>query len=159
MSGDLVKMEELAKAATPGPWKLNGFRLEQVCDSAGFIVATATSTPSMDERSLQQRAEDQAAFIAAANPATVLSMVATIRALQEQLKTAREDAGNRKFNLGDRVEKISGSSWRGYIVGFYATTLTPEGYAVESENEPGSVQIYPVTAIRALKANGEKAGT
>lgn len=60
-----------------------------------------------------------------------------------------------KFRLGDRVEKISGSSWRGRVVGTYRTSLTPEGYAVESENEPGSVQIYPAAALRARAVKGE----
>jgi len=50
---------------------------------------------------------------------------------------------NWTFRLGDRVTKTKGSSWTGRVVGFYSTTLTPEGYAVESENERGSVQIYP----------------
>lgn len=59
------------------------------------------------------------------------------------------------FAIGDRVEKIKGSSWCGIIVGTYSTSLTPEGYAVESEREPGSVQIYPVGAIRLL-SQGEK---
>lgn len=52
-----------------------------------------------------------------------------------------------KFKLGDRVTKTKGSSWTGLIVGFYSTKLTPIGYAVESENEPGSVQIYPENAL------------
>jgi dihydrofolate reductase (trimethoprim resistance protein) len=56
-----------------------------------------------------------------------------------------------QFRIGDRVTKIKGSQWTGRVVGFYSTTLTPEGYAVESETEIGSVQIYPATAIRALK--------
>ena len=55
-----------------------------------------------------------------------------------------------KFKRGDRVTKISGSSWTGHVRGDYSTSLTPEGYAVESENEPGSVQIYPAAALRAL---------
>ena len=59
----------------------------------------------------------------------------------------------RKFSLGDRVSKTKGSSWTGLVVGFYSTSLTPIGYAVESENEPGSVQIYPESALAAL---GEK---
>lgn len=54
---------------------------------------------------------------------------------------------NWTFRLGDRVTKTKGSSWTGLVVGFYSTTLTPEGYAVESENERGSVQIYPVGAL------------
>jgi hypothetical protein len=52
-----------------------------------------------------------------------------------------------KFALGDRVRKRSGSSWQGRVVGFYTTALTLNGYAVESEREPGSVQIYPEAAL------------
>lgn len=55
-----------------------------------------------------------------------------------------------KWPLGMRVTKIKGSSWTGKIVGHYSTNLTPVGVAVESENEPGSVQIYPVTALRSI---------
>jgi hypothetical protein len=55
-----------------------------------------------------------------------------------------------KFSLGDRVRKTKGSSWQGRVVGFYSTELTPSGYAVESERDPGSVQIYPESALAAL---------
>jgi R67 dihydrofolate reductase len=55
-----------------------------------------------------------------------------------------------RFQLGDRVTKTKGSSWTGRVVGFYSTDLTPEGYAVESETERGSVQIYPAAALAAL---------
>lgn len=53
-----------------------------------------------------------------------------------------------KFTLGQRVTKISGSSWTGLIVGTYSSSLTPEGYVVESENEPGSCQLYPASALQ-----------
>lgn len=56
-----------------------------------------------------------------------------------------------KFKLGDRVRKTKGSSWQGRVVGFYSTTLTPIGYAVESEREPGSVQIYPEAALEEVR--------
>lgn len=52
-----------------------------------------------------------------------------------------------KFKQGDLVRKTKGSQWHGYIVGTYSTTLTPEGYAVESLTEKGSVQIYPAAAL------------
>jgi hypothetical protein len=55
-----------------------------------------------------------------------------------------------KFALGDRVTKTKGSKWTGRVVGFYSTKLTPIGYAVESETETGSVQIYPEAALAAL---------
>ena len=53
------------------------------------------------------------------------------------------------FAIGDRVTKIKGSAWTGRVVGTYSTALTPEGYAIESENELGSVQIYPAAALTA----------
>lgn len=56
----------------------------------------------------------------------------------------------RKFPLGTRVRKIKGSSWQGKVVGFYSTSLTPIGYCVESEREPGSVQIYPESALEVV---------
>lgn len=55
------------------------------------------------------------------------------------------------FELGEEVRKKSGSSWHGYVVGVYHSSLTPEGYAVESMYEPGSVQIYPVTALEPFR--------
>jgi dihydrofolate reductase (trimethoprim resistance protein) len=54
------------------------------------------------------------------------------------------------FGLGDRVRKKSGAAWQGQVVGWYCTKLTSEGYAVESESHPGSVQIYPVAALERV---------
>ena len=55
-----------------------------------------------------------------------------------------------KFKRGDHVRKISGAAWGGLVVGEYSTTLTPEGYAVESSAHPGSVQIYPAAALERV---------
>lgn len=55
-----------------------------------------------------------------------------------------------KWPSGTRVRKIRGSSWQGRVVGFYSTELTPIGYCVESEREPGSVQIYPEAALELV---------
>ena len=54
------------------------------------------------------------------------------------------------WRIGTRVRKIKGSRWQGRVVGYYSTELTPVGYAVESETETGSVQIYPAAALEAL---------
>ncbi|ANK77284.1 DfrB family trimethoprim-resistant dihydrofolate reductase [Ensifer adhaerens] len=53
------------------------------------------------------------------------------------------------FQMGDYAAKKGRASWRGKIVGWYRTDLTSLGYAIESHFEPGSVQIYPETAIEA----------
>jgi R67 dihydrofolate reductase len=55
-----------------------------------------------------------------------------------------------RFAVGDRVRKMKGSSWQGRVVGFYSTELTSIGYAVESERERGSVQIYPEAALERV---------
>lgn len=55
------------------------------------------------------------------------------------------------WGLGTRVRKKSGSSWQGRVVGYYSTSLTPQGVCVESEREPGSVQIYPVRALEKVE--------
>ena len=55
------------------------------------------------------------------------------------------------FFRGDLVRKRTGSTWQGRVVGEYSTTLTPEGYAVESDAHPGSVQIYPAAALELLE--------
>lgn len=67
---------------------------------------------------------------------------------------AVKGGGKFRFPLKSRVTKTKGSSWTGPIVGFYSTNLTPIGYAVESENEPGSVQIYPEAALEAAGGRG-----
>lgn len=56
------------------------------------------------------------------------------------------------FPIGARVRKVSGSSWQGIVVGHYSTALTPDGVCVESEREPGSVQIYPARALEAVES-------
>jgi len=58
-----------------------------------------------------------------------------------------------KFAVGARVRKIKGSAWQGRVCGTYSSSLTPEGYAVESEREPGSVQIYPASALDFVEAD------
>jgi len=59
-------------------------------------------------------------------------------------------AAQAKFTLGNKVRKTKGSQWTGTVVGTYSTTLTPEGYAVESSTELGSVQIYPAAALELI---------
>ena len=54
---------------------------------------------------------------------------------------------HRTFGIGDSVRKVRGSQWHGRVVGWYSTELTPAGYAVESDTERGSVQIYPASAL------------
>ena len=55
--------------------------------------------------------------------------------------------------IGTRLRNKSGSSWQGKVVGYYSTELTEVGYCIESEREPGSVQIYPASALEPVETN------
>lgn len=56
-----------------------------------------------------------------------------------------------RYRLHTRLKKKTDSEWEGHVVGFYSTTLTAEGYAIESKEHKGSVQIYPVSALEVVK--------
>ena len=87
-------------------------------------------------------------------PDRLNALASSLAALQSP--TDRE--GDRLFAdhqwpLGTRVTKVKGSAWTGKVVGFYSTDLNRVGYAVESETETGSVQIYPVVALKRIDAH------
>lgn len=68
-------------------------------------------------------------------------------------------AQERIYQLGDKVRKKSGSSWRGTVVGFYENEPhTSEGYAVASDFEPGNVQVYPARALEPWDGTPAPAG-
>lgn len=81
-----------------------------------------------------------------------------VKRLLERLAAPQAPATGGKFKLGDRVTKTKGSKWTGRVIGFYSTTLTAIGYAVESETETGSVQIYPEAALAALSTGDAEGG-
>jgi dihydrofolate reductase (trimethoprim resistance protein) len=61
-----------------------------------------------------------------------------------------------KWSIGDSVTKTKGSSWSGKVVGYYSTSLTSKGYAVESPTESGSVQIYPEAALCSVETTQQR---
>ena len=76
------------------------------------------------------------------------AMCSSMAALLQELVDAPEpEPENAKWRLGDLVQKVRGSKWRGKVVGFYSTEATPIGYSVESAFEPGSVQVWPEAAL------------
>ncbi len=74
--------------------------------------------------------------------------------LQELIDASYNAPPSAKWRLGDMVQKVRGSKWRGKVVGFYSTEATPIGYSVESAYEPGSVQVWPEAAL--IDWDGEK---
>lgn len=67
----LSALEAAAKAATPGPWVLNGLSV----DADGFDICGCTDWRSP----INRNGTANAAYIAAANPAAVLDLIAELR--------------------------------------------------------------------------------
>lgn len=74
---DKAALRALAEAATPGPWAVHTRAATAVQGSTGFAVATtggySTTTRNADD--VGRELEGNAAFIAAANPATILALL------------------------------------------------------------------------------------
>lgn len=81
--------------------------------------------------------------------AWIVSMATELLALRaERAKLAAKPLS---WPVGTFVTKTKGAQWRGHVVGHYSTALTPIGYCVESIWEPGSVQIYPQSALTSAQ--------
>jgi hypothetical protein len=81
-AGDVGELERLARAATPGPWHVQGVGIGGIEDTAGNVIAQAQQfKPVRNRDDLNDRIQN-AAFIAAANPATVLALIAHLRAVE-----------------------------------------------------------------------------
>jgi hypothetical protein len=83
MTLNLDELESIAKAATPGPWKsahVKGHAFDQVFAevNGGDFLCDVYGKTSVD-----------AAYIAAANPETMLALVAHIRKLEEMNERQR----------------------------------------------------------------------
>lgn len=108
---DLAAIKKLAEAATPGPWEKWHGNPEVYCQVKanergrikGYSIATceADDLPELEEQYLEEdsyemQAEANADFIAAANPETILRLVARCEAAEAE----------RKF-LADRLKTIA----------------------------------------------------
>lgn len=84
---DLNKLEELAKAATPGPWEKSSLG----CGIVGLKAANKQWAFASDDSDANLR---NAGFSAAANPAAVMELIALIRRQDAELADARGQVEN-----------------------------------------------------------------
>ncbi len=88
----LDELEALAKAATPGPWR-NSEERPLLCVTVGIPA----DSPRWNGR-------NDAAFIAAANPATVLDLIELIRAMGPYVNAMIATASYVKPAISDRLD-------------------------------------------------------
>lgn len=90
---ELASLEALAKAATPGKWRSQGVSLTRDADYGcafvvaeyGGLVAAALPYPTELDDDNFPRVEANAAYIAAANPAALLSLIEENKRMREAL--------------------------------------------------------------------------
>jgi hypothetical protein len=83
-AGDVGELERLARAATPGPWHVQGVGIGGIEDTDGNVIAQAQQfKPVRNKDDLNDRIQN-AAFIAAANPAAVLALIDRVRAAEAE---------------------------------------------------------------------------
>lgn len=80
MADDLDRLEALAQRVPPSPWRWDA---RHVVDATGLILATQASPP----QPLTPRAY-VLAYIAATDPATVLALIARVRAAEARVREA-----------------------------------------------------------------------
>ncbi|MBD1602355.1 ead/Ea22-like family protein [Pseudomonas typographi] len=84
MTIDYAELKRLAEAATPGPWSARTDDLCYAVTALGRFRIIVGSAPADDP-------EPDALFIAAANPATILALIAEIEQLSAQVATLQGD--------------------------------------------------------------------
>ena len=98
---DYSELKRLAEAATPGPWALDG--IARVAGDQGAHPNNIAFTAVFDD---MPRSAHNAAYIAAANPAVILAILAELDALRVEAETLRRQNYQRKTSgLRERSHK------------------------------------------------------
>lgn len=79
---DLDELEALAKAATPGPWNDRGTSIDDFGREYEASLSFEWTPNGIGDPGLNDNFLNDAAFIAAANPTTLLALIARVRAAE-----------------------------------------------------------------------------
>lgn len=88
MTPDLKELERLARAATPGPWTYDGDTWELSAPSRKGKVEIATIETGWTEP-MESEQQANIAYILAANPAAILSLIAELEQVKKDAERYR----------------------------------------------------------------------
>lgn len=93
---DLEGLKTAAEKATPGPWGCDDSEVYQENPEHAMIAETVPLDGDNDPTGFSQQERANAAFIALANPATVLALIAEVEVLKAHVSLAWSDAIDRR---------------------------------------------------------------
>jgi hypothetical protein len=93
---DIKLLRELADKATPGPWKVSSNLAKLAGDFFLQIIGPRWICMIMDDC---EKSEEDAAFIAAANPQTIIALCERVEKLEAVLKPFAEYCNGRTSDL------------------------------------------------------------
>ena len=96
---DTKALRELAQKATPGPWEVTNERFVRQSNDPRHVIARCSKADQL----IQQNAE----YIAAANPATVLALLDECETLREDLNDARNGWEQANVQLEEAIDIIN----------------------------------------------------
>lgn len=100
-----LKLRELAQAASPGPWyddgAISGDGSVVMSEQIGFRIAHLPDTKNVTNHA------DDAAYIAAANPATVLEMIDDMERMREALEKVIMVANGTGYGLFANIARAA----------------------------------------------------
>jgi hypothetical protein len=111
MTPDLKELERLARAATPGPWTYDGDTWELSAPSRKGKVEIATIETGWTEP-MESEQQANIAYILAANPAAILSLIAEltrpettlVSIMRAELEQAKKDAERYRWLTADHAD-------------------------------------------------------
>lgn len=117
-TADHAELARLAEAATPGPWHAAGGYLTVRDPDSGSFSSTiyhldemGQKGPSLPYQAVPFAKPSDAAFIAAANPATVLSLLSKIAALRGERERLRAAVSKSNDEICQSLGKALGYPW------------------------------------------------
>jgi len=114
-SGDHAGLERLAEAFGPDEkWTASGNSVALSVDGLYACIAEANPEGAFSD----DHAARIAAFIAAANPATVLSLIAEVAALRANEKAALKECAEWAHKAGEAIGKLETSEAAGIVEGW-----------------------------------------
>ena len=108
---DINKLRQLAQAATPGPWKMlpvgDGRQKFAVADSEFLSILTVTDEGGATFGTVYD--DDDARFIAAANPAAITELIDRLEAAEKEIESWKglaQQFGNEADALRAKVAEM-----------------------------------------------------